>query len=87
MESCDNPGTCGWNQEESHTFFVPLLPVPLQAYGIIGLSKFRTETIDVVLQEAGSMVEELLTLTDIANSEEKVNDLLLKMKKKTKRYD
>ena len=48
-------------------------------YGV-GLTQVRTENAQIILEETISAVEELLTISDFVAEEEKVNQLLLKMK-------
>ena len=81
IESSDNPITLQMDgTSKKHIPYVAMLAsTDSGTYGI-GLEQVQTENAEILLKETISAIEQLLTINDIASEEEKVNQLLLKMK-------
>ena len=81
IENCAMPATLQMDgTTKKHIPYVTMLATTDSGTYGLGLTEVRTENSEILLEETISAVQELLTITDLADNEQKVNNLLLKMK-------
>lgn len=81
IESCEKPVTLEMDgTTKNHVPYVTMLAnTDSGTYGL-SLNEVRTENADILLQEMMNAVQDLVANNDVVNNQQKVNELILKMK-------